>query len=218
MFNDCWANHWKYLLGDISFLGRRESKRLFGVNIFYADVNYFIKWCDHSTTDVNILRFKVYLYLHRRLWYRKRSQFLLPHLYSLQLPSCSFPPYNPHSRHKDTLFSLDCEHGSLSLNVSGKWLIWSHLPKSYWNAAVVGQLFKTPEIHRPRWHFPVFGTTIAIALDIFYMRVCTYIIFFTRNILRWKKKPFSAFFPTNSDPCSILLWVKKKKKKQQETP
>lgn len=91
---------------------------------------------------------------------------------SLQLPSCPLPPCNTHSRHKDTPFLSDCEHRSLSLNVSGKWLIWSHLPKSYWNAAVVGQLFKTPEIHRPRWHFPVFGTTIAIALDMFYTCVC----------------------------------------------
>lgn len=31
---------------------------------------------------------------------------------------------------------------------------------------------KTPEIHRPRWHFPVFGTTIAIALDLFCVCVC----------------------------------------------
>lgn len=91
---------------------------------------------------------------------------------SLQLPSCPLSPCNTHSRHKDTPFPSDCEHRSLSLNVSGKWLIWSHLPKSYWNAAVVGQLFKTPEIHRPRWHFPVFGTTIAIALDMFYTCVC----------------------------------------------
>lgn len=87
-------------------------------------------------------------------------------------PSVPTPSATPTPDTKTHSSPLDCEHGSLSLNVSGKWLIWSHLPKSYWNAAVVGQLLKTPEIHRPRWHFPVFGATIAIALDLFYIYVC----------------------------------------------
>lgn len=115
---------------------------------------------------------------------KETNSFFLTYIASSSLPAHSLPTTPPPptlSRHKDTLFSLDCEHGSLSLNVSGKWLIWSHLPKSYWNAAVVGQLFKTPEIHRPRWHFPVFGTTIAIALAIFYMCVYIYHIFYKEH-------------------------------------
>lgn len=39
--------------------------------------------------------------------------------------------------------------------------------------------------------------------------VCVWIciIFFMGNILRWKKKPFSAFSPTNSISPFILLWM-----------
>lgn len=55
--------------------------------------------------------------------------------------------------------------------MTGKWLIWSHLPKSYSNAAVVGQLLNTPEIYRPRWNFRVSGRTVVIALDRLYINM-----------------------------------------------
>lgn len=144
-------------------------KRLLGVNI--------LGWCEFfslGSVDVALLMplysdSKMHLYASKTVvekWKEPCSFFLIA-----QPPAPLLPQINTRSRHKDTLFPLDCEHGLLSLNVSGKWLIWSHLPKSYWNAAVVRQLFKTPEIHWPTWHFPVFGRTIATALDIFYMYV-----------------------------------------------
>lgn len=101
---------------------------------------------------------------------------------SLQLLSCPLPPYNTHSRHKDTLFPSDCERGSLSLNVSSKWLIWSHLPESYWNAAVVGQLFKTPEIHRPKGALPsVWHSNCSCTGYVLYVCVCVYISYFLQR-------------------------------------
>uniref|UniRef100_A0A452T6H9 Transcription cofactor vestigial-like protein 2 n=1 Tax=Ursus maritimus TaxID=29073 RepID=A0A452T6H9_URSMA len=46
-------------------------------------------------------------------------------------PSVPTPSATPTPDTKTHSSPLDCEYGSLSLNVSGKWLIWSHLPKSY---------------------------------------------------------------------------------------
>lgn len=137
---------------------------------------------------------------------------------SLQLLSCPLPPYNTHSRHKDTLFPSDCERGSLSLNVSSKWLIWSHLPESYWNAAVVGQLFKTPEIHRPKGALPsVWHSNCSCTGYVLYVCVCVciYHIFYKEHFMM-KEETLSAFSPTNSVPPSILLWMKKSK--HQEVP
>ena len=139
---------------------------------------------------------------------------------SLQLLSCPLPPYNTHSRHKDTLSSSDCERGSLSLNVSGKWRIWSHLPESYWNAAVVGQLFKTPEIHRPKGALPsVWHSNCSCTGYVLYVCVCVYIIFFTKNILWWKKKLSLPSLPRIlSLPLSFFGWKKVSIKRTQLSP
>ena len=177
--SDFWANHWNYPWWDhsgdkMSWFSWKEGKKK---ETFWCEYFFFmLVWIISLSSGITALltsissHWKCLCICIEVEKSKEANSFFLT--CSLQLPSCPLPPCNTHSRHKDTPFPSDCEHGSLSLNVSGKWLILSHLPKSYWNAAVVGQLFKTPEIHRPRWHFPVFGTTIAIALDMFYTCVC----------------------------------------------
>lgn len=134
----------------------------------------------------------------------------------LQLPPSPFGGSNTHPRHKDILFPLGWEHGSLSLHVSGMWFLWCHLPNSDWNAAVVGQLFRTPEIHPPRWHLPGFVQQLQLHWIYF---ICVYLcvghIFYKEHFMKKKKLCLSQILPT------ILLWIKnikQEKKKKTKRP
>lgn len=148
-----WLRHWKCLWWDcwagwcfISTLGMKGRKWDLLVWIFFT-----LMWICNNNKNM------IEKYKDSRLPRHDPASPITSPQYPLQT--------------EDTLFPVNCEHRRLSLHMSGKWLVWSHLPKSYWNAAVVRQLFKTPEIHQPRWNFIVSGRTVVIALDRLYINM-----------------------------------------------
>lgn len=151
-----WLRHWKCLWWDclagwctISTLGMKGRKWDLLEWTFFT-----LTWiCNNNNNKKSVLE-------------RYKEARLPPQDPASAIISPQHPP-----QPEDTLFPMNCEHRRLSLHMSGKRLIWSHLLKSHWNAAVIRQLFKTPEIHWPRWNFIVSGKTVIIALDRLYINM-----------------------------------------------